>query len=95
MKTKPEHRTRNSAFPSPASSCRCFKRPNKPLSAPLSCILALLFVLSFYLSCADKGIVTVAERAAVHQYSQYTFDPASSLVSRISDAPDFVLSYLR
>jgi len=95
VRTKPEHRARNAASPSPSASDHRLTRTRKGVSAPLSRILVLLIVLSFHASCTDKGIVTDAERAAVHQYSRYTFDPASSLVSRITDAPDFVLSYLR
>ena len=63
-------------------------------------IIILVFIVITILSCADKSTKTsyreIMEQLPVFHLSNYPyFNPKSTLVNKIVDPPDFILSYLK
>ncbi|MBN2325250.1 MAG: hypothetical protein JXQ30_16085 [Spirochaetes bacterium] len=61
-----------------------------------SIVYLLLFVTAAVFSCRSTG--TITEKLRSYPYKRlehYPFDPASSLVSRVKEVPDIILSYYR
>ncbi|MCK5199976.1 MAG: hypothetical protein KAR21_16575 [Spirochaetales bacterium] len=58
-------------------------------------ISAMFAVLSSCVSHQQEDLFAEVKNIPAKYYSNYSFDPDSSLISRVQDTPDFILDYLK